>query len=691
MSFVREFIDTSAEINVIETKKKICELDRELKHFQNKIRDYIKANYSEFLHDVTSNGFLLDEGRNLTHESEDLINNVNNTTKEELFKASDELKQFLEDLKESALGMNTSLKLLRIDDRFKMLNAIKSQNDQRKIMEIVGELKILINDPNDKILPKLECYQNMKIRYQVESEMMLHNLKLKFENLVQLKEKSFQNTKSITVKITKDKDDLHETVIALINSKYNPKKICDFLLDNIFDPIITKPVSLELNETDDQESVSMVISFSNKDTKIDLRPNYKIVFKNIEKAVHCLSFMNISISDERCVFSIFAEYIKEHFFKLLINECLLYSIPGTMDEMEESTLIDDIKQLNNFLVTNQFFSLSDDNLIKYSEKIDILFQNRFCSNIIDNSIDIMHKDLHEMVLVDNSISEASIFPRCMVSKSTFDLINLLEKIKKQSENVKQEIADRLCSSISIILDRYLTEMPTFHAKLLQNIPQQTALFYNNCMYLASWLQKNSNFSIEYFETIGSAIQDKGNEYFQIQVKNQKSQIMDILKDFHLSHAISELSPELYKIVRQCIRQMDLLKNVWQTILPDDIYNKTMGCILDDFIVDIIRHILMVEDIPAAVANGLVDICTIILDRAPLLFNEKYHAQTNVPSWMKLMQMKMILNASLAEITTQWSERKGPLALNYRPDEIKHLIRALFQNTDRRSQALSLIV
>lgn len=60
---------------------------------------------------------------------------------------------------------------------------------------------------------------------------------------------------------------------------------------------------------------------------------------------------------------------------------------------------------------------------------------------------------------------------------------------------------------------------------------------------------------------------------------------------------------------------------------------------------------------------------------------------SVPKWVKLMQLKMILNASLVQIQEQWSEGKGPLTLNYKAEEIRSLIRALFQNTDRRSNAL----
>lgn len=59
--------------------------------------------------------------------------------------------------------------------------------------------------------------------------------------------------------------------------------------------------------------------------------------------------------------------------------------------------------------------------------------------------------------------------------------------------------------------------------------------------------------------------------------------------------------------------------------------------------------------------------------------------------MKLQQIKMILNASMAQIAEQWADGKGPLTLNFRAEDIRHLIRALFQNTDRRANVLASII
>lgn len=88
----------------------------------------------------------------------------------------------------------------------------------------------------------------------------------------------------------------------------------------------------------------------------------------------------------------------------------------------------------------------------------------------------------------------------------------------------------------------------------------------------------------------------------------------------LSDSMVELGPQPTKIIRQCLRQLDLLKNVWQTILPEMVYNKTMGTIVNDFCDELIRKIMSREDISSAVANGLVSILETIIERVPAIFS-----------------------------------------------------------------------
>lgn len=106
---------------------------------------------------------------------------------------------------------------------------------------------------------------------------------------------------------------------------------------------------------------------------------------------------------------------------------------------------------------------------------------------------------------------------------------------------------------------------------------------------------------------------------------------------HLSAVFIKLSPFLFsldplaiendvmpqKVIRQCLRQFDLLKNVWQTILPDEVYTSSLATLLNEFCIEIIRRICVIEDIPSSVSHGLVDILDIIIDRAPTIFQVSF--------------------------------------------------------------------
>lgn len=680
-----------------DAKRQISKITTEIKRYQEKIKSYIETNYVEFLVDLSSNELYLEEGETLIKEVDYLLQNIDGDTQNVICEANEDLQQCIDELKEISIGLKVSCKILRIDDLFQSLEEAKSNKEYLIVMDIVSRLKNLIDDPTDKILSRLECYHIIKVKFRLESDMLLQNMKKCFDRLVQFSEKNFQNTKSVTLKISKDENQLQDTVLALFNARYNPKKICEFLLDNCFEPIIMKPVSMEFKDDASRDFYQLSLSFSLKDLGASLRPNYKVVFKNIEMLILCLGHMNIQLSDQLHVFTIFGDQMKERLLSLIVNECLFNAVPETMDEMHESTLVEDVLNFHKILSESQLINeASDLALVDFTEKVDVLFRNRFCGTIMDTAVDIMRKDLHEMTLIaeQNTTEQVAnnpfLFPRCMISKSTLELIHLMEKIIRHSGSVEGKLSEQLMSVISTIIHRYVAEVPSYHEKLLQNIPQQSALFYNNTMFLSHWVTKNSDKGIATFATLVKSLQGLALEHFNSQTRNQRSLIMGILTEFDLSDAITELGITQQKLIGQSLRQLDLLKNVWQNILPDEVYNKTTCNLLNDFCSEVIRKIMLMEDISAKVGDQLAELIGIILEKAPELFKDK-HQIIHVKSWMKLEQLKMILGASLVQITEQWCEGSGILTANYKAEEIKHLIRALFQNTDRRANALASII
>lgn len=740
MNFISEVINIVSENEIADARSSLKKLLKEIKNFQTESQTYIDENYIEFSNCMTNNGVYLSQAEHLSKEVEKLVETIETDTKSDLLSVAEDVQQYLSELDELRIGLRLNKRILSIDELFTELDEIKSSQQFMRIRAIIKSLHELIFDGQDEeIFKRLDCYKNIKIRWHIENEMLLNTLQDRFDALVQMSEKTFQNSKCITVKISKNTEALKEILAMLFETNFNTQRICTFLMNNIFEPIITKPVSLDVNDKDEptdgtaiqftEEFTTITSSFSTKSLVtndiMSLRPNYKIVFKNLCRALTCLRALVINHTS---IYKILANNIGERFFKLIINECLTYAIPDTIDDMSTSTLVVDVKNFDGFLQTIDFRKDdgSNNHLIDFSERIDVIFKKRFCLNILKSAVAIMHKDLHDMQIVDET---KGAFPRCMVSRSTFELIDLMEKVLKEAidavENaaaksleayIIEDIQERLRSTIPMILERYLTEVVEAHGKLLQTIPQQTALFHNNCLYLAWWLGKiecmeDSPIQLDRSNVLILELQELGSKQFALQINNQRSQLLEILKEFDLSDSIIELGPQPLKIIRQCLRQLDLLKNVWQTILPDAVYNKTMGTIVNDFCDEIIRKILAREDISSAVANGLVNICDTIIERAPAIFEvrlstsgwlggfvidlifpqDPLQISVHVKQWTKLQQMKMILNASMVQIVEQWADGKGPLTLNFNAEDIRHLIRALFQNTDRRATVLASIV
>lgn len=72
-------------------------------------------------------------------------------------------------------------------------------------------------------------------------------------------------------------------------------------------------------------------------------------------------------------------------------------------------------------------------------------------------------------------------------------------------------------------------------------------------------------------------------------------------------------------MRQSIRQLEFLRNVWLNVLPDNVYINTFSLLLNDIARDIIKRIMSLEDISAVVANELSELIEILIEKAPLLF------------------------------------------------------------------------
>ncbi|XP_075147332.1 centromere/kinetochore protein zw10-like [Haematobia irritans] len=669
----------------------------QIKIFQDRIRKYIDDKYADFLPNYSLSDVYIDEGESLLHEAEYLLKNIGNDTNMALSEANLELSQCLEELQEVVIGIKLAYRIIKIDELFQCLENSNASKDYLTVLDLLGKIRTFVcNDQTsniDMLLQKCECYESIKVKYHIQSNILQQNLQHRFESLVNFSEKKFPSTKSVNLKVSKDIAQLRDAVIALFQLRYNPMKLFNFILEDCITPLITKPVSVEYNDEDGYNLMS--ISFSLK-RACSLRPSYKVVFAHINTLFKCLTNINVNISGHQYVFSIMGNHIKEKFLKLLVEECLMHAIPQTMDEFRKCTLVEDVQQFERIMVDCYFIDPKKDNaLSEFVVKYDTLFYEHFSKNVFQNARSIMLRDLQDMTLIteeaintNNSISTN----QCMISKHILDLVKLMERILQERLRLPEikENSGVQCfqDTIPIIINTYCSDVPKSHEKLIESIPQQAALFYNNCTFLSHWLFKNAEYGVPTYAVLINNLQSTGIRIFEVQVDHQKKLLLEILSDLDFPNTYS-IGTNPLKLLRQCLRQLDLLKNVWLNVLPLSIYNSAFCTLLNVLCEDIIKRILSLEDITTTVANELCELITTILEKGPQFFTEK-HTVVQITSWIKLQQLQMILRASLQEITEQWCDGAGILTLNYKAEEIRHLIRALFQNTDLRAKALSMI-
>ncbi|XP_070502068.1 centromere/kinetochore protein zw10 [Chironomus tepperi] len=695
MSLIKKIVEIVERSDMVDAKKHINKLNKEIKDHKEKVRSLMEANYNDFMPEIVSNETLLEEGSILENDVINLKENLNNESTNMLKSASEEVSRLTEELNENQLALITSLKLVKIDY---LLHKIKPYNEAKNfklVNNLLNDIQLLIGDPDDKIIRRLEIYKNLKVKLTVERETMMKNLIGQFESLVQTKQKTFPKNQSITFIISKNSQELVECIHTLLECDYDFQKFVDFCVNNIFQPIASRAVSLDIKEND--KEVTMILMYSIEPVSDELRPNYEIVFLNLRSVLFLMRHMNVQVQDNYHFLAYLFNDFKPKIFDLIFNECLKYNIPKTYDEKNHSTINADIGKLcRNFTELNFFDSVDDKDVEAFCNKIDDLFFEQFTKNVQSSANEILKRDLHDMIHISDdatlSTTTPLTFPKSMISKSTLELIKLLEKIIRQASSCSVEDEQKktnLLNSIKAVLDNYSFTIQLHHSNLLSKIPQQSALFFNNCMYLCNWIALNDEFEGFNIDVIINDLKRQGEEFFECQVVKQKIQLLEILKEFDPYQSLNNFQQEHFKPIRQALRQMDLLKNVWQTILPSDLYNKTIGNLLDVIAIDIIKKVLRLEDISTTLANGLVEMIKNFEEKGQLLFEADCSALNFVTNWKKLINLQFILDASLVDIQASW--KNNQISASFKAEEVKHLIRALFQNTERRANCLQNII
>uniref|UniRef100_A0A8C8U534 Centromere/kinetochore protein zw10 homolog n=1 Tax=Peromyscus maniculatus bairdii TaxID=230844 RepID=A0A8C8U534_PERMB len=415
-------------------------------------------------------------------------------------------------------------------------------------------------------------------------------------------------------------------------------------------------------------------------------------------------------------------------------------------------IIQSTEEFEKSLKEMRFLKGDTTDLLKYARNINSHFANKKCQDVIVAARNLMTSEIHNTVKitpdskeavpdlpspdVDNKLQvqkvckmqfsdtgnlepETSLdphsfsLPTCRISESVKKLMELAYQTLLEATTSSDQCAVQLFYSVRNIFHLFHDVVPTYHKENLQKLPQLAAIHHNNCMYIAHHLLTlGHQFRLRLapilcdgtttFVDLVPGFRRLGTECFLAQMRAQKGELLERLSS---ARSFSNMDDEenysaASRAVRQILHQLKRLGIVWQDVLPVNIYCKAMGTLLNTAIAEMISRITALEDISTEDGDRLYSLCKTVMDEGPQVFaplsdenkNKKYQEEVPVyvAKWMPFKELMIMLQASLQEIGDRWADGKGPLATAFSSSEVKALIRALFQNTERRAAALAKI-
>ncbi|XP_018424685.1 PREDICTED: centromere/kinetochore protein zw10 homolog [Nanorana parkeri] len=446
---------------------------------------------------------------------------------------------------------------------------------------------------------------------------------------------------------------------------------------------------------------------------------------------------------------VLGDLIWEEISEAIIKDCLVYSIPTNSSKLEQYVrVIKATEEFENSLKGMRYLKGDATELLKYARNVNAHFASKKCQDVIVTARNLMTSEIHNTVKItpeskvtlpklqspggekvktqkspshevsalENEVKLSQhtfSLPTCRISESVEKLMQLAYHTLSEATASNPPCSIQLFYTVRNIFHLFYDVVPTYHKQNLQKLPQLSAIHHNNCMYIAHHLLTLGH-QFRYhlpaplidgaatFVDLVPGFRRLGTETFLAQMRTQKEELLDRLSN---ARSFSNMEDEenytaAHKAIRQVIHQLSCLGKVWQDVLPVALYCKALGTLLNTAITEMISKITALQDISTEDGERLYSLCRTMVEEGPLVFtplpeegkNKKFQEEVPVyvQKWMKFKELMIILQANLQEIIDRWADSKGPLAAEFSTNEVKSLIRALFQNTERRAAALARI-
>ncbi|CAH0766065.1 unnamed protein product [Diatraea saccharalis] len=718
----------SKDSNNWKPSDKIPLVTKEIETLKNDLKTFLKSSDYNMDAILKESQELCDETNLLVSGMEMCKQEIEEETMAEILHSIENHDRLTKELESVNFALNIVYDVVQCGKYVKEFDDGREAQSFTRAVEAVYDLLQYIEMPAEGF-KQLDMYNNTRHTAQLILDSLLSDLYGEWDRLISTSVKP--GNKKTTITITLNIED-SLIVIDVLNALEKSKKLVEkvmefsqFLLKDVLVPIINNDC-IVFAETDELMTITV-------NQKPDFKPAYDAVIANLRLLFHYLSNkLNVEYYRDNSIMKMMGKQICAEFSDILVKDCLIDTIPNNINELQSyGQITSEIEDFQHFLVIVKFFPDDKISILKYVNNIDILFASKSSQYFLETARTIMLKDLsvtmsigvetipegnpgtsadvsgteEEALKILNKTMPRSLFyfPRCMISKTAQELLDLVYVMMEQAVQCSDVVCKKLYNTTRLVFELYDAVVPYHHENYLQTIPQYVALFHNNCMYLAhnlqtfgdKWLILMEGRELDYpisFVDLVQKLRDLGYRHLAIHMQQQRKQILDNIRSSDLNCIVVKdvLSDNAEAAVRQCLRQLHLLKNVWIGVFPINVFTRLMATLVNMFVDELIHRVCTVEDISMEMATQLTDMYTLVVQKAPLLFQNTTDVEQYVKSWKKLQELIFVLGGSLKDIEKHWKDGTGPLAVHFNTEELRSLIKALFQNTQFRANLLSKI-
>ncbi|XP_071080296.1 centromere/kinetochore protein zw10 homolog [Haliotis cracherodii] len=743
-SFVAEVLSSAAQLEKEEILGKLSTLAKKTDEMKAEIQDLVTRKYKDFDPCYGESSQLGERVEGLSEEMSCVTEKIESEIRGQLNMSTGEFQSLTRELQEMTSVMTVLERLAKFQD---LLENRETALREKKYSEAASCLDTVYSLLQQTVHDR---QGEMTIMASLRTECEVQKQKFIFDLGDVWKEHIFWTTSDTSeggqweLKLLTggaEAEVVQEMVVAMAMLQVLQLKMKSFgekLLSCFIKPLVlNEEVIIDTKSVSQTHILWVSVASSKKVTD-----SYVTVLDNIFSMLNYLhiKFLKFPIAPNSSVtlMELLGTEISSQAVDVIVKECLSHAIPTNRKDLEHFQEVVARTELFQKQLLDLGFIKSDNSMLTdYVRNVDVLFANKKCQEILEQARQMMTSEIHNTTVIsdDQPLGEVTQLdsgpsskktrkveissevplsgntfkmPTCHISSSVNCLMNLAYETLHEATESSPQCAIQMFYAVRNIFELYCGVFPTYHRQSLSTLPQLTALHHNNCMFIAHHLMTlGHQFSKKLPSTLNATFVDLiykikkiGTESFQEQLNTQKSQISESLKGSNGFSGVSD--DEQYfaaeRSIKQCLHQLTHLQNVWQEVLPVNMYRKAIGMLVNTMVSELTDYICVLEDISSDDARHLHSLLSVVLEKAGPLFNTPtdkadnmdVELQRNVSKWRKFKELHLVLNASLQKISDRWAEKKGPLALDFSANEIKQLIRALFQNTDRRAAVLSKI-